>query len=106
MWKEVVPNKETHEDPVVHAPLKVEGKRQAGHGQLSGQVLKAQNPLMIVRTGVQTVRILKHKLCDIKKSSQKEETRTGNRRTSRRTQSLINMNSCSDTGIESANSSC
>lgn len=40
MWKEIISNKETHEDPVVYAPLEVEGKRQAGHGQLSGQILK------------------------------------------------------------------
>lgn len=39
--QEVVPDEEAHEDPVVDAPLKVEGKRQAGHGQLSGQVLAA-----------------------------------------------------------------
>lgn len=40
MWQEVISNKEAHEDPVVYAPLKVKGERQAGHGQLSGQVLK------------------------------------------------------------------
>lgn len=40
MWQEVISNKETHKDPVIYTPLKVEGKRQAGHGQLSGQVLK------------------------------------------------------------------
>ncbi len=40
MWQEIISNKETHEDPVVDAPLKVKGKRKAGHGQLSGQVLK------------------------------------------------------------------
>lgn len=40
MRKEVISNKETHEDPVVYTPLKVEGKRQAGHGQLSREVLK------------------------------------------------------------------
>lgn len=40
MWQEVVSNKKAHEDPVIYAPLKVEGKRQAGHGQLSGEVLK------------------------------------------------------------------
>lgn len=40
MWQEVISDKEAHEDPVVDAPLKVKGKWQAGHGQLSGQVLK------------------------------------------------------------------
>lgn len=40
MWQEVISNKETHKDPVIYTPLKVEGKRQAGHGQLSSQVLK------------------------------------------------------------------
>lgn len=40
MWQEVISNKEAHEDPVVNAPLKVKGKREAGHRQLSGQVLK------------------------------------------------------------------
>lgn len=42
MRKEVISNKETHEDPVVYTPLKVEGKRQAGHRQLSGEVLKTR----------------------------------------------------------------
>lgn len=40
MRQEVVSYKEAHEDPVVHAPLEVKGKGQAGHGQLSGQVLE------------------------------------------------------------------
>lgn len=40
MRQEVVPHEEAHEDPVVHAALKVEGKRQTGHGQFSGQVLR------------------------------------------------------------------
>lgn len=40
MWQEIISNKETHEDPVVDASLKIKGKRQTGHGQLSGEVLK------------------------------------------------------------------
>lgn len=40
MWEEVISNEETHEDPIVHTPLKVKGERQAGHGELSGEVLK------------------------------------------------------------------
>lgn len=40
MWEEVISNKETHEDPIIHTPLKVKGERQAGHGELSGKVLK------------------------------------------------------------------
>lgn len=40
MWEEVVSYEETHEDPVVDAALEVKLKRQAGHRQLSGQVLK------------------------------------------------------------------
>ena len=39
MRQKVVTNKEAHENPVVDTPLKVEGKWQAGHGQLSGEVL-------------------------------------------------------------------
>lgn len=42
VWKEVISNKETHEDPVVHTPLKVKGKGQAGHRELSGEVLKTR----------------------------------------------------------------
>lgn len=40
VWQEVVPHKETHEDPVVHAALKVKLEWQTGHGQLPGQVLE------------------------------------------------------------------
>lgn len=42
MRQEVISNEETHEDPVIHTALKVKGKRQAGHRQLSGEVLKIQ----------------------------------------------------------------
>lgn len=40
MWEEVVSYEETHEDPIVDAALEVKLKWQAGHRQLSGQVLK------------------------------------------------------------------
>lgn len=41
--QEVVPHKEAHEDPVVHAALKVKLEGQTGHGQLPGQVLEQQH---------------------------------------------------------------
>lgn len=40
VWEEVVSYEETHEDPIVDAALEVKLKWQAGHCQLSGQVLK------------------------------------------------------------------
>lgn len=42
VWKEVISNKEAHEDPVVYTSLKVKGKGQAGHGELPGQVLRTR----------------------------------------------------------------
>lgn len=38
--EEVVSDKETHEHPVVDAPLKVKREGQTGHGQLSSEILK------------------------------------------------------------------
>lgn len=46
MWEEVISNKETHEDPIINAPLEVEGKRQAGHRQLSGEVLNTAGVML------------------------------------------------------------
>lgn len=49
VWKEVISNKETHEDPIVHTPLKVKGERQAGHRELSGKVLKTRLVLKFLK---------------------------------------------------------
>lgn len=38
--EEVIPHKEAHEDPVINTPFKIESERQAGHGELSLQVLQ------------------------------------------------------------------
>lgn len=102
MWKEVIPNKETHEDPVINAPLEFEGKRQAGHRQLSGEVLNT--------AGI----MLKHEALNkkvpgrvfLRQLAPSRDEQHNEHRTSRSTHSRMNMNSCSDTGIESANWSC
>lgn len=38
--EEVIPHEEAHEDPVIDAPFKIKSERQAGHGELSLQVLQ------------------------------------------------------------------
>ena len=47
MRKEVVSHKEAHEDPVVNAPLDVKRERQAGHGELSFQILRPKRNAVI-----------------------------------------------------------
>lgn len=43
MRKEVISHKEAHEDPVINTPLKIEGEGQAGHGELSFQILQHEH---------------------------------------------------------------
>lgn len=45
MRKEVISHKEAHEDPIVNAPLNIKRERQAGHGELSFQILQPKGTL-------------------------------------------------------------
>lgn len=40
MREEVIPHKEAHEDPVINTPFKIKSERQAGHRELSLQILQ------------------------------------------------------------------